>query len=386
MKRSTKLISLLLAVLMIAALLPTAALADDADTQSIGDTVGSVIDTVNGIQIPSYLVYCSLMSKLPASGAQVTLTNNLTGEASTYAANVLGLALISKSLVGVYTVAATCDGPISGLKYSTLPGIKWTLGPKFDSDKLILYPMLNIGLNYTDHFAYMIGYKDGTVRPNANITRAEVATILYRLMTPETRAKYQSTSSTLKDINANSWCNKEVCTLVKAGVISGYNDGYFRPNKNVTRAEFSAMIARLFSVSYVGNNKFEDLNGHWAESYMNLLAKLGILNGDANGNANPLRRAGARKGDRTPRRAVLPSGGRFREERPVQGRDGLHRGAGLFQIPVVPLLRLCRLACRGRRLRSGCHDARGPRSRTSGVTFPAVLKKRNGPTDVADCF
>ncbi len=287
MKRSTKLISLLLAVLMIAALLPTAALADDADTQSIGDTVGSVIDTVNGIKLPTYLVYCSLMSKLPASGAQVTLTNNLTGEASTYTANLLGLALIPKSIVGVYTVAATCDGPVSGIKYSTLPGIKWSFGAKFDSDKLILYPMLNIGLNYTDHFAYMIGYKDGTVRPNANITRAEVATILYRLMTPETRAKYQSTSSTLKDINANSWCNKEVCTLVKAGVISGYNDGYFRPNKNVTRAEFSAMIARLFSVSYVGNNKFEDLNGHWAESYMNLLAKLGILNGDANGNANP---------------------------------------------------------------------------------------------------
>ena len=78
MKRSTKLVSLLLAVLMIAALLPTAALADDADTQSIGDTVGSVVDTVNGIKLPTYLVYCSLMSKLPASGAQVTLTNNLT--------------------------------------------------------------------------------------------------------------------------------------------------------------------------------------------------------------------------------------------------------------------------------------------------------------------
>ena len=90
MKRSTKLISLLLAVLMIAALLPTAALADDADTQSIGDTVGSVVDTVNGIKLPTYLVYCSLMSKLPASGAQVTLTNNLTGEASTYTANLLG--------------------------------------------------------------------------------------------------------------------------------------------------------------------------------------------------------------------------------------------------------------------------------------------------------
>lgn len=65
-------------------------------------------------------------------------------------------------------------------------------------------------------------------------------------------------------------------------------------------------------------------------------------------------------------------------EKSGQYKDGtvFHRGAGLFQVPVVPLLRLCRLACRGRRLRSGCHDARGPRSRTSGVTFPAVLKKR----------
>ncbi len=288
MKKSTKLISLLLAVLMIAALLPTAALADDVETASITDSLGDVVGKINGIKIPSYVLYCSLMSKLPASGAVVTLTNNLTGETTTHTANVLGLAFISKSLIGVYTVAATCDGAITGIKYSSLPGATpMTLNAKIDFDKIVLFPVLNIGLNYTDHFAYMVGYKDGYVRPNNNITRAEVAVLIYRLMTPETRAKFASTTSTLSDLSASAWYNTEVCTLIKAGVISGYKDGTFRPEKNVTRAEFSAMIARLFSVSYTGGNKFEDLNGHWASSYMNLLNKLGILNGDAYGNANP---------------------------------------------------------------------------------------------------
>lgn len=286
MKKSTKLISLLMAVMMVVALLPTMALADDVDANDIGDTVGGVVYSVNGIEIPSYLVYCSLMSKMPASGAIVTLTNNLTGEASAYTANALGLALIPKSIIGVYTVAATCDGALTGLKYSTIAGVKWSFSAKFDADKLILYPVLNIGLNYTDHFAYMVGYPNGTFKPDGNITRAEVATIIYRLMTPETRAKFQTRTCTLSDVQSGMWFNDAVCTLVKAGVVSGYPDGTFKPNANVTRAEFSAMIARMFSVSYVGNNMFEDINGHWAESYINILAKLGILKGD-NGNADP---------------------------------------------------------------------------------------------------
>ena len=287
MKKSTKLISLLLAVMMVAALLPTMALADDVETADVSDTVGGVLDSVNGVDIHTYLVYCSLMSKMPASYATVTLTNNVTGDASTYTANALGLALIPKSLIGVYSVAATCDGVITGLKYSTLPGIKWSFSIKPDVDKLILYPVLNIGLNYTDHFAYMVGYPNGTFKPDGNITRAEVATIIYRLMTTETRAKFHSTTSTFSDVKSNDWFNEAICTLVKAGIVTGYTDGTFKPNANVTRAEFSAMIARMFSVSYVGNNTFEDINGHWAEQYLNLLAKLGILKGDDNGNANP---------------------------------------------------------------------------------------------------
>lgn len=337
MKKSTKLISLLLAVMMIAALLPAAALADDVtsegldagaiieglagsitgsidgsdiigsitggstgdiigsitggsdgiDADAIIDGVGGVIDTVNGIQIPTYMVYCSLAGKLPASGAVITLTNNLTGEASSHTANLLGLALIPKSLVGVYTVSATCDGPITGLTYKSPAGLTWSINAKLDVDKIVLYPVLNVGLNYTDHFAYMIGYPNGNVQPTGNITRAEVATIIYRLMTDDSRAKFASTTSSLKDVKAGDWYNEEVCTLVKAGVITGYPDGTFKPNQNVTRAEFSSMIGKLFSVEYVGSDIFGDTNSSWAESYINLLAKLGIIKGDNVGNANP---------------------------------------------------------------------------------------------------
>lgn len=290
MKMSKKLISLLLAVLMVVTLLPTLALADDDDVAAVSET-GQVLETVSGFQFPTYTVYCSLLNKLPASHAVITLTDNLTGESTTHTANALGIAFIKTTIFSplkhVYSVAATCDGPLSGLKYSTLPGIRWTMDGKIDHDKLLLYPILNIGLNYTDHFAYMVGYPDGTFMPQANITRAEVAAIIYRLMTPESRAKFSSADCMFSDVQAGMWFNESVCTLVKAGIISGYPDGTFKPNQSITRAEFSSMIARMFSVSYVGNNSFEDINGHWAQSYMNILSKLGILKGDSNGNANP---------------------------------------------------------------------------------------------------
>mgnify|MGYP004548654241 FL=1 len=290
MKMSKKLISLLLAVLMVVTLLPTLALADDDDAAAVSET-GQVLETVSGFQFPTYTVYCSLLNKLPASHAVITLTDNLTGESTTHTANALGIAFIKTTIFSplkhVYSVAATCDGPLSGLKYSTLPGIRWTMDGKIDHDKLLLYPILNIGLNYTDHFTYMVGYPDGTFMPQANITRAEVAAIVYRLMTPESRAKFSSADCMFSDVQAGMWFNESVCTLVKAGIISGYPDGTFKPNQSITRAEFSSMIARMFSVSYVGNNSFEDINGHWAQSYMNILSKLGILKGDSNGNANP---------------------------------------------------------------------------------------------------
>lgn len=286
MKKSTKIISLLMAVMMVVALMPTMALADEAQAEASDDIMGTVVDVINGIQIPDYLVYCSLASRIPASHAQITLTN-INGDTSVTEANALGLALIPKGLLGLYNVAATCDGMITGIKYSTVAGITWTLSIKPEVKELVLYPALNIGLNYTDHFSYMIGYADGTVRPNGTITRGEVATIIFRLMTNDARDKYFTKTNSFSDVNAGYAHNNAISTLAKAHIINGYADGTFRPNQPVTREQFAAMIGRMFSVEYTGGNMFGDLNGGFADNYINLLAKLGIIRGDANGNANP---------------------------------------------------------------------------------------------------
>lgn len=289
MKKTTKLISLLLAVMMVVALMPTMALADeDINEESLTDVVGEVIDFVNGIEIPDYLVYCSLAGRMPASGAQIVMNDQLgLHPAKTYTANSLGLALISKGLVGVYNVSATCNGPVTGVKYSTIAGTTWTLNAKVDVEKLTLYPVLNIGLNYSDHFSFMVGYGDNTVRPDGNITRAEVATIIFRLMTDDSRDEFFTKTNSFKDVKSGAWYNNAVSTLVNAGIIKGFDATTFGPDKNITRAEFAAMIGRMFSAEYVGSPIFGDLNGHWAENYINLLAKLGIIKGDENGNVNP---------------------------------------------------------------------------------------------------
>ena len=284
MKKSTKIISLLLAVMMVVALMPTMAFAEDANSSD--DVMGKVIDVVNGIQIPDYLVYCSLASRIPASHAKITLTN-VNGDTSVTEANALGLALIPKGLLGLYNVAATCDGMITGLKYSTLPGLTWTISIKPEVKELVLYPVLNIGLNYSDHFSYMIGYNDGTVRPNGTITRGEVASIIFRLMTPEARDKVFTKTNNFSDVNAGNPHNNAISSLASAGIINGYTNGTFRPNQPVTREQFAAMIGRMFSVEYTGGDMFGYLNGGFADKYINLLAKLGIIKGDANGNANP---------------------------------------------------------------------------------------------------
>ena len=104
-------------------------------------------------------------------------------------------------------------------------------------------PALAIG--DAQHDAYVQGYPDGTVRPNANITRAEVATIFYRLMTEESRAYYQTKANTFTDVAETAWYNEAVSTMAAAGVLRGYEDGSFRPNANVTRAEFVSIVTRM---------------------------------------------------------------------------------------------------------------------------------------------
>ena len=137
------------------------------------------------------------------------------------------------------------------------------------------------GLNKEDHFAYIIGYEDGTVRPEGYITRAEVATIFFRLMTDEYRETYWATSNLFTDVAQANWYNNGVSTTANVGWIAGYPDGTYRPNNNITRAEFATIAARFLSGDYNGENMFTDIDGHWAADYINRAAAIGWITGYA---------------------------------------------------------------------------------------------------------
>ena len=142
-------------------------------------------------------------------------------------------------------------------------------------------------LNTQDHDAYLLGYEDGTVRPEGSITRAEVATIFFRLLTDESRDKFWSQTNDYTDVPADAWYNSAVSTLSNAGILDGYEDGTFRPDGNITRAEFATITARFLEASYDGGNRFPDIDGHWAAEYINEDANAGIVDGYEDGTFRP---------------------------------------------------------------------------------------------------
>ena len=155
-------------------------------------------------------------------------------------------------------------------------------------------------LNTKDHYGYIIGYPvdyytgqpttDQTkkpVRPEGKITRAEVATIYFRMLTDESRTKFWSQNSGYSDVKTGDWFNNAVSTLSNAGIITGYEDGSFRPNGYITRAEFATIAARFFDVTYNGKDLFPDISGHWAKDYINQAANKGFVNGYEDGTFKP---------------------------------------------------------------------------------------------------
>ena len=144
-----------------------------------------------------------------------------------------------------------------------------------------------LGLNTTDHFAYIVGYGNGEVRPQNNITRAEVATIFFRLLTDDVRDENLTKTNRYSDVAATSWYNTAVSTLSSMGIITGYPDGTFRPNAAITRAEFAAIASR-FETLTEGTKSFSDVPGsHWAAKYINFAATRGWVNGYADGTFKP---------------------------------------------------------------------------------------------------
>ena len=155
-------------------------------------------------------------------------------------------------------------------------------------------------LNTEDHYGYIVGYPVDyatgeptddqdrkPVKPQGKITRAEVATIFFRMLTDESRNAYWSQSNSFTDVAAGAWYNNAISTMANAGILDGYEDGSFHPNGYITRAEFATIAVRFFDLSYQGEDLFPDIDGHWAQEYINQAADAGIIEGYPDGTFGP---------------------------------------------------------------------------------------------------
>lgn len=147
----------------------------------------------------------------------------------------------------------------------------------------------NTGLNTEDHYSYIIGYKDGYLRPYGTITRGEVATIFFRLLTDETREEYWSQTNKYSDCDSDLWCNNAISTLTRMGIIDGYEDGTFRPYSKITRAAFAKIAVGFFETTreeYAGFFTDVDIDA-WYTEYVEAAARVGLIQGFQDGTFRP---------------------------------------------------------------------------------------------------
>ena len=143
------------------------------------------------------------------------------------------------------------------------------------------------GLNGDDHYAYIVGYPDKTVRPQNGITRAEVATIFFRLLTDETRDANSTKSNSYSDVAAGAWYNHAVSTLSAMGIVKGDSHGKFNPNAPITRAEFAAIAARFDDKANTTTADFSDIASHWAKNEISAASNNGWITGYPDGTFRP---------------------------------------------------------------------------------------------------
>ena len=143
------------------------------------------------------------------------------------------------------------------------------------------------GLNGDDHYAYIVGYPDKTVRPQNGITRAEVATIFFRLLTDETRNANSTKSNSYSDVAAGAWYNHAVSTLSAMGIVKGDSHGKFNPNAPITRAEFAAIAARFDDKANTTTADFSDIASHWAKNEISAASNNGWITGYPDGTFRP---------------------------------------------------------------------------------------------------
>ena len=142
-------------------------------------------------------------------------------------------------------------------------------------------------LNRADHYRYVLGYPDGTIQTDNKITRQEVASIFYRLLTSEARRQYRAKTSSFPDVPATLWSSEAIATIEKANIVTGRDNRRFDPHANITRAEFATIAVRFESLSETATHNFSDVSGHWAERYIASAVERGWIYGYPDGTFMP---------------------------------------------------------------------------------------------------
>ena len=249
----------------------------------------------------------TLTIKKVASGAETPTTATFTvtdaaGKATTvtYADFTNGSYTLPEKLpAGEYTVAesgADVNGYTLKTEYTNDGEVTIAAGASAEitvtntytkKSNPVVVPVEPPVLNTEDHYAYIIGDDDGLVRPNEPISRAEVATIFFRLLTDESRDRIWSQENPFPDVLLEDWFNNAISTMTNGKILTGYPDGMFLPNNSITRAEFATIAIRFFQDAKVGPSQFSDTIGHWAEEYINKAATQGLIKGYPDGTFRP---------------------------------------------------------------------------------------------------
>lgn len=291
MKKSRKLLCLLLALVMVVSLLPVMAFAADEDIaaeETVPASVEEISPETAGIitdafaKLPNYLVVVKTPWGTLAKGAQVVLYNQNSDKIVATEVATYGVAVFTKDQrLKAYTMSATWTQKETGMSFKSAPRV--SVGKLLDMDVITVYPTFRIGLKDTDHDAYIAGYPDGLVGPNRTLTRAEAAQIIYALMTDESKAQYANRAGkTFVDVSKDYWAYDAITMMTKANILVGMGDGRFAPNAVMTREQFATMIAQLFMIEInqpIAGYIFKDLNGNFADKYISLLYALGIIDG-----------------------------------------------------------------------------------------------------------
>ena len=220
--------------------------------------------------------------KVVASGSTATATGS-----RCYFSRWTNDAKVDTSKAGAALGQQTIENAEGGKTYTFTANFGRSSGGHSGGGTVTIPDDVPTGLNGKDHYAYVVGYPDGMVYPQKNITRAEVATIFFRLLTDETREANMTKSNSYNDMKDGAWYTCAVSTLSKMGIIKGYEDGSFKPDASISRAEFAAIAARFDPDGDKTPATFSDVSSHWAKDEISIAANHGWIKGYEDGSFKP---------------------------------------------------------------------------------------------------